>query len=44
MKTNIILRFLAIVTLVAGFAACQKNPSAPRIAQGRKRKPTIPHF
>lgn len=31
MKTNIILRFLAIVTLVAGFAACQKNPSAPKI-------------
>ena len=31
MKTNILLRFLAIITLVAGFAACQKNPSAPKI-------------
>ena len=31
MKTNIIIRFLAIVTLVAGLAACQKNPSAPKI-------------
>ena len=32
MKTNILLRFLAIITLVAGFAACQKNPSAPKIS------------
>ncbi|MCR5133303.1 MAG: DUF4625 domain-containing protein [Bacteroidales bacterium] len=31
MKTNILFRFLAIITLVAGFAACQKNPSAPKI-------------
>ena len=31
MKTNIIIRFLAIVTLVAGLAACQKNPAAPKI-------------
>ena len=31
MKTNSIIRFLAIVTLVAGLAACQKNPSAPKI-------------
>ena len=31
MKTNNILRFLAIFTLVAGLAACQKNPAAPKI-------------
>ena len=31
MKTNNIIRFLAVVTLVAGLAACQKNPSAPKI-------------
>lgn len=31
MKTNSIIRFLAIVTLAAGLAACQKNPSVPKI-------------
>lgn len=31
MKTNILLRFIAIITLVTGFAACQKNSSAPKI-------------
>ena len=31
MKTHILFRFLAIITLAAGFAACQKNPSAPKI-------------
>lgn len=31
MKTIILLRFIAIITLVTGFAACQKNPSAPKI-------------
>ena len=31
MKTNIIIRFFAIVTLVAGLAACQKNPAALKI-------------
>ena len=31
MKTNNIIRLLAIVTLVAAFAACRKTPSAPKI-------------
>ena len=31
MKTNIILRFLVLITLVTGLVACRKNPSAPKI-------------
>ena len=31
MKTNILIRLIVLSTLILAFAACQKNPSAPKI-------------